>query len=140
MHTIPYYLKAGKQTWTSNLFWIHMLVQHILFHIYQMGKGECQICFAMHVKSREGMNQISVNRFAKQETNSSRCITFINTSPPEERVVLLKPRHVLEDLKDDSTDIESDNILTLYQQRPKTIQGLCLADFVSQFSVKYCKE
>lgn len=29
--------------------------------------------------------------------HSSRCITFINTSPPEERVVLLKPRHVLED-------------------------------------------
>ncbi|XP_065942635.1 uncharacterized protein [Magallana gigas] len=69
--------------------------------------------------------------------HSSRCITFINTSPPEERVVLLKPRHVLEDLKDDSTDIESGNILTLYQQRPKIIEGLCLADFVSQFSVKY---
>lgn len=49
----------------------------------------------------------------------------------------MKPSHVLEDLKDDSTDIESGNILTLYQQRPKIIEGLCLADFVSQFSVKY---
>lgn len=43
---------------------------------------------------------------------SSRCVTFINinkqfinTSPPKERVVLTKPRHVLEDLKDESTDI-----------------------------------
>lgn len=43
---------------------------------------------------------------------SLRCVTFINinkqfinTSPPKERVVLSKPRHVLEDLKDESTDI-----------------------------------
>lgn len=40
-------------------------------------------------------------------------------------------------MKYDSTDIASDNILTLYQQIPKIIQGLCLSDFVSQFSVKY---
>lgn len=40
-------------------------------------------------------------------------------------------------MKYDSTDIESGNILTLYQQIPKIIQGLCLSDFVSQFSVQY---
>lgn len=51
--------------------------------------------------------------------HSSRGITFVNTSPPEERVVLIKPRHVLEELQEDSTDIESGNIVTLYQQRPK---------------------
>lgn len=69
--------------------------------------------------------------------HSSRGITFVNTSPPEERVVLIKPRHVLEELQEDSTDIESGNIVTLYQQRPKALEGLCLADFVSQFYVKY---
>lgn len=69
--------------------------------------------------------------------HSSRGITFVNTSPPEERVVLIKPRHVLEELQEDSTDIESGNIVTLYQQRPRALEGLCLADFVSQFYVKY---
>lgn len=69
--------------------------------------------------------------------HSSRGITFVNTSPPEERVVLLKPRHVLEELQENSTDIESGNIVTLYQQRPRALEGLCLADFVSQFYVKY---
>ncbi|XP_052681371.1 uncharacterized protein LOC128162243 [Crassostrea angulata] len=69
--------------------------------------------------------------------HSSRGITFVNTSPPEERVVLIKPKHVLEELQEDSTDIESGNIVTLYQQRPRALEGLCLADFVSQFYVKY---
>lgn len=46
-------------------------------------------------------------------------MAFITTAPVDERVVLLKPRHVLEDLKESSTDIEAGNIIRLYQQRPK---------------------
>lgn len=52
---------------------------------------------------------------------------------------MLKPKHVLEDMKEDSTDIESSNIVKHYQQRPKSIEKLCLADFVSKFSVRYKK-
>lgn len=70
---------------------------------------------------------------------TSRSFVFINTSPPDERVIMLKPKHVLEDMKEDSTDIESSNIVKLYQQRPKSIEKLCLADFVSKFSVRYKK-
>lgn len=58
--------------------------------------------------------------------HSSRGITFVNTSPPEERVVLIKPKHVLEELQEDSTDIESGNIVTLYQQRPRASR-LCFS-------------
>lgn len=58
--------------------------------------------------------------------HSSRGITFVNTSPPEERVVLIKPKHVLEELQDYSTDIESGNIVTLYQQRPRASR-LCFS-------------
>ncbi|XP_056001840.1 uncharacterized protein LOC130048804 [Ostrea edulis] len=72
--------------------------------------------------------------------HSSRSVTFINTAPIDERVVLLKPRHVLEELKESSTDIEAGNIIKLYQQRPKVLEGICLADFVSWFQVKYHKE
>lgn len=55
----------------------------------------------------------------------------MNTSPPEERVIMLKSKHFLENMKENSTDIESSNIVTLYQQRPKVIETLCLADFIS---------
>lgn len=72
--------------------------------------------------------------------HTSRSVTFINTTPIEDRVVLLKPMHALEELKDDSTDVESGNIVKLYQQRPKVLEGICLADFVAWFQVKYKKE
>lgn len=72
--------------------------------------------------------------------HTSRSVTFINTTPIEDRVVLLKPMHALEELKNDSTDVESGNIVKLYQQRPKVLEGICLADFVAWFQVKYKKE
>lgn len=71
---------------------------------------------------------------------TSRSFLFIDTNPPEDRVVMIKPMHVLEEMKDDSTDIESNNIVKQYQQRPKNIENICLADFVSKFSVKYKKK
>lgn len=67
---------------------------------------------------------------------TSRSFLFIDTNSPEDRVVMIKPMHVLEEMKDDSTDID---IVKLYQQRPKNIENICLADFVSKFSVKYKK-
>lgn len=45
--------------------------------------------------------------------------------------------HVLEGMNDDSTDIESNDIVNLYQQRPKDIANICFADVVSKYSVKY---
>lgn len=45
--------------------------------------------------------------------------------------------HVLEEMNDDSTDIESNNIVNLYQQIPKDIANIRFADFVSKYSVKY---
>lgn len=50
---------------------------------------------------------------------------------------MLKPIHLLEEIKEDRTDIESNNIVRLYQQRLKDIENMCLSDFVSKFFVKY---
>ena len=41
----------------------------------------------------------------------TRDIVFINTSTPEERISLLEPKSVLNELPAESTDIESDNII-----------------------------
>ncbi|XP_078352070.1 uncharacterized protein LOC144636749 [Oculina patagonica] len=69
---------------------------------------------------------------------SSRDCQFISTSPPDERAFLLKKFDKLKELPDDSTDIESDNIIKRYQRRPKQLEMVCLADFVSWFNcVKY---
>ena len=73
-------------------------------------------------------------------TKSTRDVVFVNTSTSEERVFLLKPKSSLDDLPPESTDIESDNIIQRYSKRPRQLQKLCLADYVSKVDVIYPKE
>ncbi|XP_068712755.1 uncharacterized protein [Montipora foliosa] len=66
---------------------------------------------------------------------SSRDFQFISTSPPEERTFLLTRLDKLKELPDNSTDVESDNIIyKRYQSRAKQLEKLCLADFVATFN------
>jgi hypothetical protein len=70
-------------------------------------------------------------------TRSSRSVLFINTSPPEERTFLLKPKEALEQMDPNSTDIESGNLVKRYSVRPKKLERWCLADYASKLQVKY---
>ena len=65
---------------------------------------------------------------------SSREVQFINTSNPDERTFLLKTLDKIKELLDNSTDIESDNLIKRYQRRPQKLQNICLADFVAWFN------
>ena len=65
---------------------------------------------------------------------SSRQVQFINTTVPDERTFLLKTHDQLQDLPDNSNDIESDNIIIRYQRRPCKLENLCLADFVAWYN------
>ncbi|KAL9956638.1 hypothetical protein ACROYT_G038144 [Oculina patagonica] len=67
---------------------------------------------------------------------SSREFQFINTSNPEERTFLLKTMDKLQELPDNSEDIESDNLIKRYQRRPKQMEELCLADFAAWYNCK----
>ncbi|XP_033759145.1 uncharacterized protein LOC117341405 [Pecten maximus] len=73
-------------------------------------------------------------------TQASRDVVFINTSPPDERVFLLKSQEDLESLPENSTDIKADNMITRYAKRPKQLQNWCLADVVSELEVTFPKE
>ena len=61
---------------------------------------------------------------------------FINTSEPKERIFLLKPKSVLDELP---ADVESDNVIQRYSKRPKQLGKLCLADYVSKVDIIYPK-
>ncbi|XP_062615034.1 uncharacterized protein LOC134276764 [Saccostrea cucullata] len=73
-------------------------------------------------------------------TKASRDVMFINTSPVEDRVILVKPDSELEKLNANSTDIECSNIVKRYAKRPKQLENWCLADYVSQLDVVFPKE
>ena len=47
---------------------------------------------------------------------SSRPLVFINTSPPEERVHLLKPLQEINDLEDESDEIYASGLIMCYTE------------------------
>ena len=73
-------------------------------------------------------------------TRATRDVLFINTSSPDERTFLLKSKEMLEKLKDDSTDIGSNNLIKRYSCRPKLLENWCLADYASWLDIIYPKE
>ena len=68
-------------------------------------------------------------------TKCTRDIVFVNTSVPEERIFLLKPKAALDELPAESTDVESDNVIQRYSKRPKQLSKYCLADYVSKVDI-----
>jgi len=67
----------------------------------------------------------------------TRQVTFINSSPPEDRTRLLKSEDTLKELSDNSVDIFSSNDITRYAMRPKQLENWCLADYVSELNIQY---
>ena len=52
---------------------------------------------------------------------SSREVIFINTSPPKERVKLLKPMNEIEEMGDNSEEIHSTGLIKRYIERPTSM-------------------
>lgn len=73
-------------------------------------------------------------------TKASRDVIFINTSPSDDRVILIKTDAELEKLSPNSTDVECSNVIKRYQKRPRQLENWCLADYVSQLDVVFPKE
>ena len=72
-------------------------------------------------------------------TKCTRDIVFINTSTAAERVFLLKPKSVLDELPTESTEIESSNVIQRYSKITKQLGKFCLADYVFKVDVIYPK-
>ena len=73
---------------------------------------------------------------------SSRKCVFINTSPPEDRIQLLKPISRIKQMEDDETDLSTSNMTKRYAERPDNLEEICLADWVAFYdsSVPYQKD
>jgi hypothetical protein len=78
-----------------------------------------------------------VPSFVSSSFSDARQVVFINTSPPDKRTFLLKKTSELEKMSKDSTDIESNNEIKRYSKRPKALENLCLADYISQLQVNF---
>ena len=64
---------------------------------------------------------------------NSRQVIFINITPPEERVQLLKPMNEIEEMDDDSEEVHSSGLLNRYKQRPASFENISLADWAALY-------
>ncbi|CAB3983616.1 ATP-dependent DNA helicase PIF1 [Paramuricea clavata] len=64
---------------------------------------------------------------------ASRSVIFINTSPPAERVELLKPLSEIEKMSDECEEIQSGGLLKRYVERPECMQNTTLADWAAWY-------
>ncbi len=58
---------------------------------------------------------------------------FVNTSPPAERVELLKPLSEIENMSDECEEIQSGGLLKRYVERPDCMQNTTLADWAAWY-------
>ena len=75
----------------------------------------------------------SVRSFTAPMRKASRSVIFINTSPPAERVELLKPLSEIETREDDYEEIQSGGLLKRYVERPEYMQNATLADWAAWY-------
>ena len=64
---------------------------------------------------------------------SSRQVVFVNTSPPEDRVQLLKPLQEINDMEDDSDEVYASGLIRRYIKRPAKLENLSLADWAAWY-------
>ena len=65
-----------------------------------------------------------------------RKVVFINTSPKEERVTMLKSKSELEKMDDGCEDIYCTSLIDRYAARPDSLDNMCLAEFAANFSFR----
>lgn len=64
----------------------------------------------------------------------SRKVIFVNTSPREQRVSMLKPIAQIKTLEDDDENIFQLSLLDRYAARPDSIENMCLAEFAAWYT------
>lgn len=65
----------------------------------------------------------------------TRDVVYIDTKNIDDRTSLIKPHSKLKELPKTSKDVEMDNALKRYKRRPRSMENLCYADFVSWYNV-----
>ena len=63
-------------------------------------------------------------------------VQYIPTGLKEQRTRVIKPKAVLDRMDDDDTDIFAVSPLDKYENRPDSLENMCLADFIANYRHK----
>ncbi len=67
---------------------------------------------------------------------SSREVVFIPSSPPDERIQLLKSLDQIKEMEDESEEIETGSLIKRYIERPHSLENVTLADWAAWHDMK----
>ena len=67
---------------------------------------------------------------------SSREVVFIPSSPPDERIQLLKSLDQIKEMEDESEEIETGSLIKRYIERPQSLENVTLADWAAWYDMK----
>ena len=149
------YNSTCMKAWRANMdiqfvLDVYACAMYIVSYISKAQKGMSELLRQASIEARKGNSSIKQqvrdigNKFlnsveiSAQEAvyivlqlpmkKCSRQVIFINTTPPEERVQLLKPVSDIKELEDDSEDIYTSGLLQRYAKRPISFEHVTLAD------------
>jgi hypothetical protein len=154
------YNPACLQAWRANMdiqfvLDVYACAMYIVSYISKAQKGMSDLLRNACAEAKEGNSTIKQqvrdigNKFlnsveiSAQEAvyiilqlpmrKSSRNDVFINTSPPNDRVELLKPLSEIEKMSDESEEIHSGGLLKRYVERPDSLKNITLADWAAWY-------
>ena len=154
------YNPACLKAWRANMdiqyvLDVYACAMYIVSYISKAQKGMSELLRKACAEAKEGNSTIKQqvrdigNKFlnsveiSAQEAvyiilqlpmrKSSREVIFVNTSPPGERVELLKPMSEIEEMEDECEEIHSGGLLKRYAERPVSLQYVTLADWAAWY-------
>ena len=154
------YNPACLAAWRANMdiqyvLDVYACAMYIVSYISKAQKGMSELLWKACAEAKEGNSTIKQqvqdigNKFlnsveiSAQEAvyiilqlpmrKSSREVIFVNTSPPGERVELLKPISEIEQMEDECEEIHSGGLFKRYAERPASLQNLTLADWAAWY-------
>ncbi len=132
---------------------VYACAMYIVYYISKAQKGMSELLRKAVAEAKEGDTNIKQqvrdigNKFlnsveiSMQEAvyvvlqlpmrKASRSVIFINTSPPSERVELLKSLIEIENMSDDCKEIQSGGLVKRYVERPECMHSVTLADWAA---------
>lgn len=65
---------------------------------------------------------------------------FVPASMHHDRIAILKPQYILEQLEPDSEDVFSTTMLDRYAARPVSLENICLMEFAQSYVNTNCPD
>ena len=94
----------------------------------------------MKVKKRECLLHELILKLSGPFRRSNIATQYIPTGPQNDRIRMLKPRHVLDEMDPDDSNIFATNMIEKYASRPNDLEHMCYADFASTYISKNANE